>query len=69
MQNIPSHFLKDCSRKLLALLLIISSSAMIVKAQDSTAAVVPEVKKKSYTKNTFSSNYLIDEQTVMVPIK
>ena len=69
MQNIPTHFLAECSRKLMVLLLIIGSSAMIVKAQDSTAAVVPVVKKKSYTKNTFSSPYLIDEQTVMVPVK
>ena len=68
MRNIQTHFFSDCSRKLLVLLLIFSSSAMIVKAQDSTAAEVP-VKTKSYTKNTFSSNYLIDEQTVMVPIK
>src|SRR5665213_2568916 len=69
MQNIPTHFLADCSRKLLVLLLIIGSSAMIAKAQDSTAAVVPVVMKKSYTKNTFLSTYLIDEQTVMVPVK
>jgi hypothetical protein len=27
------------------------------------------VKKKSYTKNTFEGNYLIDNQSVMVPIK
>jgi hypothetical protein len=38
-------------------------------AQDSTAAPEPVVKKKSYTKNTFEGNYLIDNQTVMVPIK
>jgi len=35
---------------------------------DSTAAA-PVVKKKSYTKNTFDGNYIIDNQTVMVPIK
>lgn len=38
------------------------------KAKDSTAEV-SGVKKKSYIKNTFEGNYLIDEQTVMVPIK
>ncbi|MGZ3750810.1 MAG: DUF5777 family beta-barrel protein [Mucilaginibacter sp.] len=37
-------------------------------AQDSTKAA-PEVKKKSYVKNTFEGNYIIDNQTVMVPIK
>ncbi|MEO8884986.1 MAG: DUF5777 family beta-barrel protein [Mucilaginibacter sp.] len=36
-------------------------------AQDTTA--VGSVKKKSYTKNTFEGNYIIDNQTVMVPIK
>jgi len=39
-----------------------------LKAQDATAAE-PVVKKKSYVKNTFEGNYLIDNQTVMVPIK
>lgn len=44
-----------------------------VAAQDSTqadnAAPEPVVKKKSFVKNTFEGNYLIDNQTVMVPIK
>jgi hypothetical protein len=35
--------------------------------KDTTEA--PVAKKKSYVKNTFEGNYLIDEQTVMVPIK
>ncbi|MGZ3757879.1 MAG: DUF5777 family beta-barrel protein [Mucilaginibacter sp.] len=39
-----------------------------VAAKD-TSADAPVVKKKSYVKNTFEGNYLIDEQTVMVPIK
>jgi hypothetical protein len=34
--------------------------------QDTTA---PVVKKKSYVKNTFDGNFIIDNQTVMVPIK
>jgi len=38
------------------------------KIKDTTAAA-PGVKKTSYVKNTFEGNYLIDEQTVMVPIK
>ncbi len=38
-------------------------------AQDSTQATAPVVKKKSYVKNTFDGNFIIDNQTVMVPIK
>ena len=34
-----------------------------------TTVDAPVVKKKSYVKNTFEGNYLIDEQTVMVPIQ
>jgi len=37
-------------------------------AQDSTQAAAPVVKKISYVKNTFDGNYIIDNQTVMVPI-
>ncbi len=41
-----------------------------IMAQDSTvAAPEPVVKKKSFVKNTFEGNYLIDNPTVMVPIK
>ena len=56
----------------LRLLLLLMAATMItgaeLKAQDSTAAA-PVVKKKSYVKNTFEGNFLIDNQTVMVPIK
>jgi len=38
-------------------------------AQDSTAAPLPATKKLSFVKNTFEGNFLIDDQTVMVPIK
>ncbi|KAA9041089.1 hypothetical protein FW778_03345 [Ginsengibacter hankyongi] len=52
------------------LLMIMSLGAA---AQDSTqadnAAPEPVVKKKSFVKNTFEGNYLIDNQTVMLPIK
>jgi hypothetical protein len=44
-------------------------SLSTVSAQDSTAAPQPVAKKKSFTKNTFEGNTLIDNQTVMVPIK
>ncbi|MEO8413235.1 MAG: DUF5777 family beta-barrel protein [Ginsengibacter sp.] len=52
------------------LLLIMSPG---VQAQDSTQvdSSAPEqiVKKKSFVKNTFEGNYLIDNQTVMVDVK
>ena len=38
-------------------------------AQDTTQPAAPVVVKKSYVKNTFDGNYIIDNQTVMVPIK
>jgi hypothetical protein len=54
----------------LYLLLALSIAATgSIKAQDSAAAPQPVVKKKSLVKNTFEGNYLIDNQTVMVPIK
>ena len=43
------------------------SAAKTTTALDTTAA--PVVKKKAFTKNTFDGNYIIDNQTVMVPIK
>lgn len=51
----------------LCLLLICCFALNGVMAQDSTQT--PVVKKKSYVKNTFDGNYIIDNQTVMVPIK
>lgn len=38
-------------------------------AQDSTAAAEKPVKKRSYVRNTFYGDRIIDNQTVMVPIK
>jgi len=55
-----------CALLLIALAIIGISTA---QAQDSTAAPKPAPKKKSFVKNTFEGNYLIDNQTVMVPIK
>jgi len=52
---------------LLMLVLVLSVNQLI--AQDSTQATAPVVKKKSYVKNTFEGNHIIDNQTVMVPIK
>jgi len=56
-------------RILLLLIIITVTTGIELNAQDSTAAPVKTVKKKSYTKNTFEGNFLIDNQTVMVPIK
>ena len=69
MRNILSHYSSACLRTLLLLAIITTSVDTDLMAQDSSAAAEPAVKNKSYTKNTFGSNYLIDEQTVMVPVK
>jgi hypothetical protein len=54
----------------LVLLLGLATCFNELIAQDSAiAAPAPVVKKKVYVKNTFEDNYLIDNQTVMVPIK
>jgi hypothetical protein len=50
------------------LLIVLCGSLGNLMAQDSTAPA-PVVKKRSFVKNTFEGNYLIDNQTVMVPIK
>ncbi len=50
------------------LFLCFSMDTSLLKAQDSTATA-PVEKKKLYTKNTFNGNLLIDNQSVMVPIK
>ena len=58
---------KQLTRTLL-LLLVLGTGFSELVAQDSTAPA-PVIKKVSYVKNTFDGNYLIDNQTVMVPIK
>jgi len=55
--------------KTLCFLVLIVHLSSNSNAQDSTSMSVVEKKPKSFTKNTFEGNYLIDEQTVMVPIK
>jgi hypothetical protein len=51
-------------------LLFITTASLRMAAQDSTAAATPPpVKKKSFVKNTFYGDRIIDNQTVMVPIK
>ena len=65
-QNIYHSFLLCFAR--VCLLIVLCGSLTNLIAQDSTAAEAPIIKKKSYTRNTFEGNYLIDNQTVMVPI-
>jgi len=75
--NSYSSFIPGFARG--CLLIVLCSSFGIVMAQDTTAkkaavsadttAAVPVIKKKSYVKDTFDGNLLIDDQTVMVPIK
>ncbi|ASU33164.1 DUF5777 family beta-barrel protein [Mucilaginibacter xinganensis] len=52
----------------ICLVIVLCGSFGRLMAQDSTA-VSTAVKKKSYVKNTFEGNLLIDNQSVMVPIK
>src|ERR1035437_398331 len=67
-QNIYSSSISGFAR--VCLLIVLCGSLGNLMAQDSTAAPAePVVKKKSYVRNTFEGNYLIDNQTVMVPIK
>lgn len=54
----------------LALLAMLTMAAGIrAEAQDSTGTATPPARKRSYTKNTFYGDRIIDNQTVMVPIK
>ena len=71
--NIKHIHLSIYSRIILLLVISVTLGASELMAQDSTTTAVdssaPVLKKKSYTKNTFEGNFLIDDQTVMVPIK
>jgi Membrane bound beta barrel domain (DUF5777) len=52
------------------MILLVMTGIGDLMAQDSTnAAAPPPVRKKSFVRNTFEGNYLIDNQTVMVPVK
>jgi len=66
-QNIYSSSISGFAR--VCLLIVLCGSLGNLMAQDSTAPAEPVVKKKSVVKDTFEGNYLIDNQTVMVPIK
>ena len=69
MRNIFLHYSSGPLRSLLLVAVIAALAGTDLRAQDSTTAAAAPVKKKSYTKNTFEANFLIDEQTVMVPVK
>jgi hypothetical protein len=56
------------SRAFMLLLVCTVFAGSGLMAQDSASAT-PVAKKVSYTKNTFGGNMMIDNQTVMVPIK
>lgn len=64
INNIRLGFLQRCCFALVLLLFINSGSIL---AQDSTEA--PVVKKVKPVKNTFGSSLLMDNQSVMVPMK
>ena len=66
-QNIYHPSISRFGRVLLLIVLCTSLGSLM--AQDSTTPAAPVVKKKSYVKNTFEGNFIIDNQTVMVPIK
>jgi len=54
-------------KKAIMLVFVLSINSLV--AQDTIQTTSPIVKKKTYVKNTFEGNYIIDNQTVMVPIK
>jgi hypothetical protein len=58
-----SHPIKTL-RILTLLLLTLGANQLNLQAQDSAAPV-----KKSYVKNTFEGNYIIDDQSVVLPVK
>jgi len=64
--KIKMSFLLRCTCLLLVLDITGISKTI---AQDSTTSTQPVAKKKSFAKNTFESNFLIDNQTVIVPVK
>lgn len=56
-------------RSLYLVLLLAAIGPVRLVAQDSTEKAPPPHKKKSYVRNTFYGDRIIDNQSVMVPIK
>jgi hypothetical protein len=54
-------------KKIIFILAFTLSGLGFAMAQDSTQSAKPVVKKKTFVKNTFAGNHIIDNQTVMVP--
>ncbi len=69
MKNVQKYIKATRGRMVVMLLIALFGAATSLLAQDTTAPEAPVAKKKSYAKNTFEGNFIIDNQTVMVPIK
>ena len=69
MKKIISYqsMMRSLQYLLLGIVVMLGSTHLI--AQDSISSNAPVVKKKSFVKNTFEGNHIIDNQTVIVPIK
>jgi archaellum component FlaG (FlaF/FlaG flagellin family) len=68
MKKQNSHSSMICRFVMVCLVIVCFGSLSNLMAQDSTTSA-PVVKKKSFIKNTFEGNFILDNQTVMVPIK
>src|SRR3954470_4020982 len=66
MTNISFRAIAICKLVSISMMLIFAESAY---SQDSAATEAPAVRKPKPVKNTFESLWIIDNQTVMVPIK
>jgi hypothetical protein len=66
MTNISFRAITICKLVSISMMLIFAESAY---SQDSAAIEAPAVRKPKPVKNTFESLWIIDNQTVMVPIK
>ncbi len=62
-----SSLTRPLQKYFLAITLLFGTSQLI--AQDTININPPVVKKKSFVKNTFDGNYIIDNQTAVIPIK
>jgi hypothetical protein len=70
MKKQNKYFLFTMRTIAFCLLLMISIDVVAQNAVAAdSAAPAKSAKKKAYVKNTFEGNYIIDNQTVMVPIK
>jgi len=69
MKNAISYISMMRFMRLHILVLMLLVGVQTLLAQDSTLAKTTVVKKNALVKNTFEGNYIIDNQTVMVPIK